>query len=112
MADLYGRNLIENPGAETGDTSGWDVALNVTAVAGGYTGSYCFALTANAQMYQQLTASSLPPDYMVSVAFLPAYDPPGGTSAKAELELQLGYAGGVFKITKVPLRAEAPVGGV
>lgn len=112
MSDLYSRNAITNPGAETGDTTGWDIVNNVSAVSGGYSGDYCFFALQTAQIYQEKVVNNAPPDYLVSAAYLPAYDPPADTTAKAEVELLLAYAGGYFKITKIPFRAEAPAGGV
>jgi len=51
----YGDNLITNPSAETGDTSGWNIS-NVT-VQSGDAGTHYFLLDATAYMYQTISSA-------------------------------------------------------
>jgi len=70
---IYGSNLITNPSAETGDTTGWDVS-NVTVESGGYDGSYYFNLDSIASMQQVVFASDMfasdpVEDFQVEIVF-------------------------------------------
>jgi len=108
MADLelYSKNKLTNPSAETGDTSGW-TASGVTVVDGGTDGNKCFQLDITANMYQEKTGLGQPPDFKIAVDFLPEYEiPEDETEVQAYLKLEYEYADDTKDTFILPCRAE------
>lgn len=111
-AELYSKNKLTNPGAETGDTSGWTVA-GVAAVAGGKSGSYCFVAAGTSYIIQELTGLGTPPDFKVGMSFLPEYEPdPTDKEVHAYVLAEYEYADGTRDQFALPCRHEAPGLGV
>ena len=107
-AELYSKNRLSNPGAETGDTTGWAVS-GVTVVNGGVgeDSTKCFKLEATASMYQQKSTPTQPPDFKVGVDFLPETEQADNdTKVYAYLKVEYAYAGGTTDTFVVPCRAD------
>lgn len=106
MPELYSKNKLTNPSAETGNLTGW-TASGATVVDGGTDGSKCFRLNTAASMYQEKTGLGQPPDFKIAVDFLPEYEiPEDETEVQAYLKLEYEYANGSKDSFILPCKAE------
>ena len=100
MSELYSKNQLINPSAETGDLTGWNVdGGGVSVVSGGTEGSFCFQLNStllvSGRIEQTKSVAATPPDCKVSCDFLPPYDLHSGSREVAgELIIQYNYGDG------------------
>ena len=117
MAELYSKNQLINPSAETGDLTGWNVVGGgVSVVSGGTEGDYCFRLNStllvSGRIEQTKSVTATPPDCKVSCDFLPSYDlPSGSTEVAGELVIEYHYGDGTKDETIIPCRDDTE-GGV
>jgi len=104
--ELYSKNKLINPSAETGDTTGWDTS-GVAVVDGGTDGNKCFCLESAAYMCQEKTGLEQPPDFKVAVDFLPEYEPEEDeTEVQAFLKIEYEYADDTKDTFILPCKAE------
>ncbi|RJQ25437.1 MAG: hypothetical protein C4589_11240 [Peptococcaceae bacterium] len=109
MPELYSKNKLTNPSAETGDTAGW-TASGVTVVDGGTDGGKCFRLNTSADMYQEQAFSVQPSDFKIAADFLPEYEQPETeTGVRAYLKLEYEYADGMVDTFILPCRIDAVI---
>ncbi len=106
MPDFYGDNLLTNPGAETGDTTGWTVD-NVGITDQGKSGNYCFQVNEGGSMSQNVStpsASSL----QVSTFFIPEYEVEkiATRTSKFRFKTTVNYSDGSKDIYTSPCEVE------
>jgi hypothetical protein len=112
LDEIYSRNQLTNPSAETGDTSGW-TATGVTVVDGGTEGEKCFMLDKTAYMGQEIVIPIQPPDCKVTADFLPEIEYPENTiDVKAYLKIEYEYADGTKDAFILPCMPGGGEGGV
>ncbi len=111
---MYSKNRLINPSAETGDTTGWGVD-DAEAVPGGVEGAYCFRVGSLASMEQEIVVPGQPTDYRVVGLFLPEGDhPEDSPEVHAWLEVIYEYGDGSKDEFRFPCRNDAlgVMGGV
>jgi hypothetical protein len=112
LEEIYSKNQLKNPGAETGDTTDWVVA-DVTVVDGGTKGDKCFLLGPTASMSQEVVIPIQPPDCKLTADFLPEIEYPGNdTGVKALLKIEYEYADGTKDAFILPCMPGGGEGGV
>lgn len=106
MPDFYGDNLLTNPGAETGDTTGWTVD-NATIAVGGKSGNYCFQVNEGGSMSQNVSAPSAT-SFQVSAFFLPEFEVAkiAGRASKFRFKTIVNYSDGSKDIYETPCEVE------
>lgn len=99
-------NLLTNGNAETGSTSGWSQS-GVTVVSGGSTGSYCFAMSTDSSLSQNITPSEGQVFLKVDMTgeFLPEYEvTPDEVENSSILQGKLTYSDGTRAMINVPVK--------
>jgi len=110
---LYSKNQLTNPGAETGDLTGWTtegIVGNVGVTSGGpSTGTYCFFIkNSSTKMYQNKSYFTTPSDFVVEVDFLPSTDQDSGNfEIEGIVKLTLNYGDYTKDELVVPLRDDS-----
>lgn len=108
---MYSKNQLVNPGAETGDTTGW-TTTSVTVVDGGTKDSKCFRLEPTANMSQEVVIPVQPPDCKLTADFLPEIEyPENAIEVKAHIKLEYEYADGTRDTFIVPCMPGCMPGG-
>jgi len=115
MADeLYGKNQLTNPGAETGNMTGWTIEgiLNDIGVAAGGNGAestYCFAIdSTGVNMSQTKSYFTTPSDFKIEADFLPATDNDDGAyQTEGIVALIFAYGDGTSDKIVFPLRDDS-----
>lgn len=113
MSELYSKNQLINPSAETGDLTGWNVVGGgVSVVGGGTEGSFCFQLNStllvSGRIEQTKSVTATPSDCKVSCDFLPSYDLATGSSEViGELVIEYLYGDGTKDEIVIPCRDDA-----
>ena len=82
MADIYSRNKLDNPDAETGDLTDWTYSNAAVAAGGPGDSTYCFRLAATGYLKQVISATTQPPDIKVGGFFLPELPTIGSVEKK------------------------------
>ena len=90
----YGRNLLQNPSAETGDLSHWENIQNVTVVVGGVDGQYSFKFQPTASMEQTVGVPGQPPDLEFEAFFLPGRDIKSASQVRSDIGIIFHYGDG------------------
>lgn len=112
MNEIYSRNQLTNPSAETGDTTGW-TTTSVTVVDGGTKDSKCFRLEPTANMSQEVVIPVQPPDCKLTADFLPEIEyPENAIEVKAHIKLEYEYADGTRDTFIVPCMPGGGEGGM
>lgn len=116
MAQLYSKNQLTNPSAETGNLSGWlEIGGGMGVVEGGTDGNYCFALNSTFLIFgtiaQQKAVLITPSDFKVSCDFLPPVDMPGTSKVFGEMAVIYTYADGTKDEIIFPCRDDSGRGG-
>ncbi len=109
MARYYSQNMLENPSAETEDTSGWEEVEGVTVVEGGtWAGNFCFKFAEESYMEQPIELTSpQTPSYRISGRFLPErYRERHEVTALAFIEFILEYAHEEKDYYRLPARRD------
>ena len=108
MPKMYSHNKLTNPSAETGDLTGW-TASGVTVETGGTDGSKCFKLADTANMYQEISFTSQPPDFRVGADFMLGAEPNSlAVAVKSMLKVEYFYSDGTIDMFIFPFRADVP----
>ena len=100
---IYSQNILVNPDAETGTTTGWTTTGSVSVVDGGTTedGQYCFKLGLFSSMKQVVNPTRQPTDFKVIVNFLPEEDIE--EDVEVRLVVKLNYFGDIVDEFTMPL---------
>jgi len=115
MADeLYSKNQLTNPGAETGNLTGWTiegVATDIGVASGGVgeDSNYCFAIdSVNVNMSQTKSYFTAPSDFKIAADFLPSTDPGDGAyQTEGIVKLIFSYGDGTKDEVIFPLRDDS-----
>ena len=100
----YSDELLTNPGAETGDMTGW-VSASTSVVSGGSAESYCFKVANDGYMSQSGTPSRPPTEFKFSGDFLPEYEiDPDETDNICYAEITYNYDDATADKHNIPLK--------
>ena len=101
----YSDNLLTNPGAETGDLTGWSSA-SASVITGGTEGNYCFQVNDGGYIFQSVTPSQEPEDVRFSGSFLPEENLPSDEQdCNAYAVLTFSYSDGTEDVYYIPVMA-------